>query len=213
MASIARFMGYCKGHPGGAWLVRWREGKGYKQEPLGVADDVLAEGSLGFEAASKAGKAVVTGKRKDAAAMAAGPALTVSGAVGHYVAERDARDTRRAGRAVNSDARGRLSKHIIGRSASGTREAITAAPIAEAALHHLSETDLTAWLAGWPGNLKQTARQRLVNDFKAAPKLAYTANRKKLAPDLPSIIKIGLTLETAESEGAEDVARENQIHL
>jgi hypothetical protein len=106
---------------------------------------VLADGTLDFAAAARTAKTVVISMRKNAAAMAAGPMLTFRTAVQHYIAERDARDTRRAGRVLNSDARG----------------AIAAAPIAERALHQLSETDLTDRLRALPGNLKQTARQRL----------------------------------------------------
>ena len=35
-------LGYRKGKRGGVWLVRWRHGPGYRQAPLGTADDSLA---------------------------------------------------------------------------------------------------------------------------------------------------------------------------
>ena len=34
-------LGYRKGKRGGVWLVRWRSGKGYRQAPLGTADDTM----------------------------------------------------------------------------------------------------------------------------------------------------------------------------
>ena len=38
-------LGYHKGPKGGRWLVRWYLGSGgYKQERLGIADDILSEG-------------------------------------------------------------------------------------------------------------------------------------------------------------------------
>jgi hypothetical protein len=41
-------LGYRKGRRGGVWLVRWRNGVGYRQKPIGTADDAIKEGTLDF---------------------------------------------------------------------------------------------------------------------------------------------------------------------
>lgn len=56
-------LGYRKGKRSGVWLVRWRHGKGYRQEPLGTADDALKEGTLDFHTASKKACEHVNGVR------------------------------------------------------------------------------------------------------------------------------------------------------
>ena len=46
-------LGYRKGRRGGVWLVRWRNGIGYWQAPLGTADDEFKEGTLDYEACAE----------------------------------------------------------------------------------------------------------------------------------------------------------------
>lgn len=70
---------------------------------------------------------------------------------------------------------------------------------------------MLAWRAGLPETLKETAKQRLINDLKAALNRAFTANRKRLDPALPSIIKYGLKAEPADDDENIPLARENQI--
>src|SRR5687767_1146175 len=84
-------LGYRKGRRGGVWFVRWRNGQGYRQCPLGVADDELREGTLDYSAAERAARGAVENARKEARAAADGPVLTVRRAVEAYVAARDKR--------------------------------------------------------------------------------------------------------------------------
>jgi hypothetical protein len=97
-------LGYRKGKQGGVWFVRWRnhhEGGNYKQEPVGVANDINdkpADGILTFEQAVRTAREAVARARTEAASQAAGPAPTVRSAVESYVKERDARERRRTGR-------------------------------------------------------------------------------------------------------------------
>jgi integrase len=203
-------LGYRKGVRGGQWLVRWRAGKGYRQAPLGPADDVLKAGTLAYEAAAKAAREHVEKARADAAAEAAGPVVTVGAAIERYVASRDARDSRRAGRAKRSDAASRLSRHIVGRPASGKRKAVAAAPIAALPLHSLTEKDLAHWRDALPESLKSTTKRRLMNDLKAALNSAYSVDRERLPPTLPGAIKHALRT-IAHDDEAESAARDNQI--
>jgi integrase len=203
-------LGYRRGKRAGVWLVRWRAGKGYKQAPLGTADDALKAGTLSFEAAMKAARELVEKERRDAAAAAAGPVLTVCSAIEAYIASRDARDARRAGREKRSDAASRLGRYVVGHPASGKRAEIAPAPLAEIALHDLKERDLLKWRAGLPEALGENSRQRLVNDLKAALNAARTANRDRLPAGLADVIKHGLRAPERADE-REPVARDNQI--
>src|SRR3954452_12532115 len=106
-------LGYRKGRRGGVWLVRWRNGLGYRQKPIGTADDAIKEGTLDFNAAVKTARKEVGAARLEAKAVANGPALTIGQAAEHYVAERDARQSKRVGRQTRSDTARRLSRYLI----------------------------------------------------------------------------------------------------
>src|SRR5262245_49470082 len=131
-------LGYRKGKRAGVWLVRWRNrgpGANYLQESLGTADDQIKEGKLDFEAAKRAARAKVEKVRREAAAAARGTVPTVHLAIEAYIADRDARDSRRKGRAVRSDASQRLGRHVLGQDKRGKQAAIAAAPLADVALY------------------------------------------------------------------------------
>jgi integrase len=202
-------LGYRKGRRGGVWLVRWRNGAGYKQAPLGTADDAIGAGTLDFEAALKAARAHVQAARLEAMAAVDGPVLTVRSAVEAYVMSRDVRASKRAGRQIRSDASQRLARYVLGQPSRGKRKEVTPAPIADIALHILTETDLLTWREQLPELMKSTTRQRLVNDVKAALNGSYAANRMRLPAALPAAIKHGLR--AIDREDAEPVARDNQI--
>lgn len=205
-------LGYRKGRRGGSWLVRWRHGKGYRQAPLGTADDAMTgEGTLSFDEARQAANERVQSARAEAKAAADGAPLTVRGVVEAYIVERDARDARRRGRVVNSDASTRLRRYVIGLDASGERQAIDAAPLAEVPLHSLTEGDLIGWRKALPETMKSTTKQRLVNDLKAALNTAYASNRDRLDPTLPAIVKHGLKINERDHDDAPSIARDNQI--
>lgn len=207
---------YRKGKRGGVWFARWRNrgpGANYKQSPIGAANDAndkSAEGLFTFSQAEREARRIVAEARDEAKALADGPPLTVRSAVDTYIASRDARDSRRAGRPKRSDAAQRLGRYVIGQSARGKEGEIKPAPLASLALHGLQESDLLAWREALPDDIKATTRQRLVNDLKAALNAAYAANRNRLNPSLPAIIKHGLRATTLD-EDSEPVARDSQI--
>jgi integrase len=203
-------LGYRKGRRGGVWLVRWRSGVGYKQVPLGTADDVVAESTLDFVEASKAAREHVETARELAKAAESGPAPTVRMAVESYTAGRDARDSKRAGRPVRSDASRRLSRYVLGQLARGKRKAVAPAPLADVLLHALRESHLSAWRVGLSVSMKETTRQRLINDLKAALNAAFAADRERLPASLPTIVKYGLRAALHDDDAA-PVARDNQI--
>lgn len=204
-------LGYRKGKRGGVWLVRWRHGPGYRQAPIGTADDKgSTKGGLTYEAAGKAARLHVETQRVQAETDARGPALKVKGAVETYVGIRDSREAKRAGRNKRSDAGQRLGRYVLGEGERGDLETIpSAAPLADVDLLALEESDLLSWRNGLPAAMKATTRQRLVNDLKAALNAAYAANRGKLPSTLPGTIKQGLRAVVAEE--TEAVARDNQI--
>jgi integrase len=209
-------LGYRKGKSGGVWLVRWRTALGYNRAQLGTADDVVAAGTLDYEAARRAARDYVNKLRDDAdaakqkAAMeAAGQPITVTDAIVRYVAGRDARDSKCKGRAVRSDASQRLAKYLLGQDAKGKRKAKLAAPIASVELFALTEADVSAWRNGLP-DMAGATRQRLINDVKAALNSAFADNRQVLPLTLPAVVKHGLRADARDDE-AEPVARDNQI--
>lgn len=193
-------IGYRKAKRGGRWLVRWYAGdQKYRQATIGTADDVIGEGTLSFEAASKIARDTVTEARRAEKAVATGPIPTVRLAVESYIAARDARDTARAGRSVRSDAASRLTRHVL-----------SDARFADIELHALTEAHLKGWRARIDPELKGSTRQRLVNDLKAALNAAYQDHRSSLPPDLTATIKHGLKA-VSDAAAAEPVARDNQI--
>ncbi len=204
-------LGYRKGKRGGVWLVRWRNGIGYKQERVGTADDELREETLDFNAAVKAARATVEAARVEARALADGPKLTVRHAVENYISDRDARESKRKGRPVRSDAAHRLERYVVGKEAKGRRPAVLASPLAEMSLHDLAEDALLDWRKGLSAELKGTSKQRLINDLKAALNSAYAAHRRRLPPIFLSTVKHGLSASIARAEDVEQVARDNQI--
>lgn len=209
---------YRRGKRGGVWFARWRnwgQGANYKQAPIGPANDVNdkpAEGLFTFLQAEKLARQIVEQARQEAKATADGPPLTVRLAIETYIAVRDARDTRRKGREVRSDASQRLCRNVLGAEKRGKQEAIPAAPLADVALHILKESDLLAWRAALPETMKATTKQRLINDLKAALNAAYAAHRDRLDPTLPAVIKHGLgAVSEHDHDEAVPLARDNQI--
>lgn len=213
-------LGYRKSKRSGAWLVRWRnhhDGANYKQAPVGVANDIndkFAEGTLTFEQAVTQAREHVTRSRTEAAAQAAGPAPTVRTAVETYIKERNARDSRRAGHEVRSDAGHRLRRYVLGQDERGSQEAVEAASLAAIHLHALREGDLLMWRENLPVELKATTKQRLINDLKAGLNAAWprlSAEQKKLNPTFLSIVKDAFKAERIDDDDEISVARDNQI--
>jgi integrase len=213
-------LGYRKGKQGGVWFVRWRnhhEGGNYKQVPVGVANDINdkpAAGILTYEQAVRTAREAVARARTEAASQAEGPAPTVRSAVESYVKERDARERRRTGRDVRSDAGTKLRRYVLGQEKRGNQEAAEPAPLASVHLHALKEDDLITWREGLPEDLKVTTKQRFVNDLKAALNAAWprlSEDRKKLNPTFLAIVKAGFKAERIDDDDDVSVARDNQI--
>ena len=193
-------LGYRKGPRGGRWLVRWYAGhQKYRQEALGVADDVLEAGTLSYEAAHKAAKAAVEAARKIEVTSYADTGLTVRTAIEEYIAERDRRITTWEGRKVRSDASRKLTRHLL------KDEKLPSIPLSK-----LTEDDLSRWLSRVDPKLKQTSRQRLASDTKAALNRIQRRMRKALPPDFADIVRFGLKV-VSNGELPEPLARDNQI--
>ncbi|CDX39216.1 Integrase family protein [Mesorhizobium sp. ORS 3359] len=208
---------YRRGKRGGVWFARWRNhgaGANYLQAPVGPANDVNdkpTDGLLTFAQAEAQARQIVAKARREAKAAASGPLLTVRLAVESYIAERDARHSRRKGRTVRSDAGQRLRRYVLGQDKRGKQEAVPESALASVALHALKESDLLEWRKGLPGELKGSTGQRLINDLKAALNGSYAAHRERLDPTLPAIIKHGLKAEKTDTDEAAPLARDNQI--
>ena len=147
-------LGYRKNKRGGVWFVRWRNGRGYRQVALGVADDELREGTLDYNAAVRHARKTVDGARREARAAADGPPATVRTAVEAYVAARDKRESERRKRPVRSDAN-RLARYVLGREKRGKRDALAPTALADKPLHALTERDLLNWRNRLPDSLRQ----------------------------------------------------------
>jgi integrase len=138
----------------------------------------------------------------------------VRSAVESYVKERDAREKRRTGRDVRSDAGTKLRRYVLGQEKRGNQEAAEAAALASVYLHALKEDDLITWREGLPEDLKVTTKQRFVNDLKAALNAAWprlSADRKKLNPTFLAIVKAGFKAERIDDDDDVSVARDKQI--
>jgi hypothetical protein len=112
--------------------------------PVGVANDINdkpAAGILTFEQAVRTARKTVARARTEAASQAAGPTPTVRSAVESYIKERDARERRRTGRDVRSDAGTKLRRHVLGQEKRGNQEAVEPAALASVHLHALKEDD------------------------------------------------------------------------
>lgn len=190
-------LGYRRGKRGGAWVVRWRVGDGYRQASIGTADDVIAEGNLSYDAAVRKARETVETARRLERAEADGPVQTVRSVMTEYIAMRDQREADRHGRDVRSDASHRLGKHVLNDGA-----------FADIALHDLTETHLSKWLSRLDSKLGPTTRKRLVNDVKAALNAALETRWRALPPEMPQVIKRGLKLPSATGASG---ARDNQI--
>lgn len=204
-------LGYRKSKRAGVWLVRWRTADGYKRKQIGTADDQISVGTLDFAKATTAARKEVELVRIEAVAEEAGPAATVRSAVEAYIAFRNARETRRAGRPTRSDAARRLERYVIGREAIRQRPAAAPAPLAKIALHTLTEKDLSNWRKGLPDEFKRSGSQRLINDLRAALNAAYDEHKARLPATLPGIIKSAFKAQQHDDDDGEAVSRDGQI--
>nr|WP_302894085.1 site-specific integrase [Mesorhizobium sp. LMG 17147] len=203
----------------GAWTARRYVGKsdectsGYKFERIGTADDRQDANGVDVFSFAQA-QAAAHGWRDEAnKPKRVHLTLTVAQAVEPYRADRNARDSKRRGRAVNSDASRRLRRYLLGQPARGKGKAIPPAPLAGIALSALEEKHLRAWRSALPATLKTTTVLRLVNDLKAALNAAYEDNRVALPASFAAVVKQGLKTPKHDDDDdtSDPVARESQI--
>ena len=193
-------LGYRKGVRGGRWLVRCYTGGGkYRRLPIGVADDLVAAGTFSYEAACKRARALVAEQRSRPRRGQDLGSETVRDAVLHYIGIRDERlRQQRPGTRQRSDARSRLTKHVLG----GT--------LAEVDLAGLTEDLLVEWKEQVAPGLTAGSRARTINDLKAALNLAHRRLRRSLPPDFSEAVRWGLSTKNMLPAGHKK-ARENQI--
>jgi integrase len=128
-------LGYRKSVRTGRWIVRWREGTGYKQAKLGVADDVLkadGQATYSFDQAWRGARDFVERTRAEASLRALGPVPTVRDVCEAYAAALEARQVADGVRA-RRDSRSRVNKHIL------------AGKIAAITICDLTAADILAW--------------------------------------------------------------------
>ncbi len=177
----------------GAWLVRWRAGKGYKQEPIGTADDAMRPDGrevFSYAHAEVEARRIVSVRREEAARAAEGPALpdiTVAIAVTEYIAHRQAGERERRGHRPRSyDASSRLGLHV------------TDDPIAAVKLIALRKDDLRQWRARMTAKkLAASSVTRTANDLRAALNLAADMHSARLPGTVLLEIKAGFKTKAA----------------
>jgi hypothetical protein len=165
-------LGYRKGRRSGSWMVRWRNGPGYKQAPLATADDALtADGTkvLSFDQATAACRAHVEAARARERLEAAGPTPTVRVACEVYYTTIETNRTNLGGKPSKAS-RSRLQTHVL-----------TDPMIAEIALHELLAVDIQEWKARLRGkDIAESTVRRISNDFRAALNAAAVRHRAVL---------------------------------
>lgn len=208
-------LGYRRRSPGvpGVWSYRRFVGKsetlrsGYKKKVLGVADDFQdADGGavLSFADAQR----LAHGEARQAeGGVSQVSTATVREVLETYVAARDAREARRQGRPVRSDASQRLTRYVLG----DEDRSIPPARLAAVVLADLTEADLRRWRDGLPDTLAPATVTRLVSDVRAALNTGYGQHRANLPAGLPELIRFGLRGDRADGEAGASSARDDQI--
>lgn len=193
-------LGYRKGARGGRWIVRWyKGGRNYGRLSIGVADDVIAEGTFTYDAACKRARELVAGARRKHRSGSTGASETVADAVKSYIAMRDERlREQRPGTRQRSDAASRLKRHVLD------------CPLAAIELGSLTEDELADWKATVAPGLTANSRARTINDLKAALNLVHRRLRRSLPADFSEAVRWGLSTENLLPPG-HTKARENQI--
>ena len=193
-------LGYRKGVRGGGWLVRWYLGEGgYKQEKLGIADDILSEGTLSYEAAGKAAREHVLEVRRRATRGANLPPETVRTSIEGYIAMRDARIRVAYPKSKRrSDGESRLTRYVLNDE------------LADTPLPDLTEGMLASWKQRLAPHCAPGSRARTMNDLKAALNLAHRNHRKRLPPDFSETVRWGLSNDKT-VPAVKARARDNQI--
>jgi integrase len=202
-------LGYRKSKRGGNWIVRWRHGSGYKQAPLGTADDIF-EGDgvyvMSFAQATAAARAYVSNARAEAKALSEGPAPTVRSAVEAYISSFEARQMKTRG-AVTGEVRSRFSFHIL------ADEKIIDMPLLK-----LQSSDIIAWKKRIRAKaIAETTVRRIASDLRAALNAARVQNRTLLPVGFAEMVKdgfaIGIDDPTADSERPNIILDDDEVRL
>lgn len=200
LISEGAHLGYYRGARVSKWVARYRRpgaAGGYLKKTLGEADDMLdADGAaiLNFRQADDEAREWFKNLAREREAEASGPVLTVCSAVESYIAVRDARESERQGRKLNSSAAHKLKLHVL-----------ADAKLADTELSRLDASALKAWRKGLPGSA--TSRQRVTNDFKAALNRTARSAAIGLAASVRLAAKEGLSaLHDEQPDAAKDGA-------
>lgn len=193
-------LGYRKGRKGGHWVVRWYIGKGnYHRAQIGVADDLVPEGTFSFEQAAKRGRDYVSRLRAQAVRERGAAIETVRSAVQSYINMRDQRFRQQSGGTKRrSDAASRLGLHVLDDR------------LANIKLSALTEENLADWKARFAPGAKASTRARTISDLKAALNFAHRMHRKQLPADFGAVVQEGLA-GNPEADPPTTGAREKQI--
>ncbi len=187
-------LGYRKALRGGRWIVRWRVGAGYRQVPLGGADDVIAADgveSLTFDQALRAARLHVEHARRPAPIEAVGPLPTVQLAADAH-ADALERRHKASGRSVLRDCRSRFRNHV------------SSDAIASIELPKLTVEQLKAWRGRLLAKgLSAASVKRIVADLRAALNEAADRYRSLLPPSFRTQVADGLALRKEDAAGAE----------
>ena len=183
-------LGYRKGKSGGGWIVRWRSGPGYRQAPLGTADDVLdADGAntFSYAQAASARRSHVTKTRYDDRAAAEGPTPSVKTACEDYCLS------------INSG----TPSDVDGPPSSpdrGSRPTCLQNPkIGGKALHEMKSQDFAAWRVRLRAKrLAETTVRRISNDFRAALNAARARYGSRLPDRFILEVKDGFRITAAD---------------
>lgn len=203
-------LGYRKGVRGGVWLVRWRNGAGYRQDRLGTADDEISEGTLDYSAALRSARDRVEVARREELAASTGEIHTVRTAVLAYNEVREARYRARYGdRTGRPSSSSVLERYVIGRGVIRGVKTCPPSAIADVPLRELTEAQLVDWRDSLPATLKPTSIWYFSATLQAAINLAYRKHRSTLPSTLPAVVKAALVV--SRTGDGNRIARENQI--
>ncbi|WP_323011184.1 tyrosine-type recombinase/integrase [Paracoccus sp. (in: a-proteobacteria)] len=177
MIQTGLHLGYRKAKRAKSWLVRWRDGAGYKQATIGIPDDASDVDAIDYADAEKKAKAVALEAKQAAQLAASGAPLTVREACAHYTEDHAKRVSARGGKAR----KGPLSRHVH-------------EPFASMKLAELSRADLRDWVRDLEDKgLSPSTVRRAANDMRAALNIAADRHHKALPAAFSLEVKAGLS--------------------
>lgn len=169
------------------------------EERIGMADDEpVADDALSYAAAVAA--ALDWGKRQIAGLEAARTAAvgtrlpTVGSAITEYIEARRKRTGRKGSEAT-------LDKYVLR----------CEAPLAAIRLSRLTAQSIEDWRSQLPARLSGSAKNRILNDLRAALNSAALKYRRQLPAYIPAEIKIGTKVEATSSNARRQLLTDVQI--